>query len=33
MIKFIKSLFTEPKENSIAAAIEFKEVPASRWWK
>lgn len=33
MIKLIKSLFSEPKENAIAAAIEFKEVPATRWWK
>ena len=33
MIKFIKSLFNEPKENAIAATIEFKEVPATKWWQ
>lgn len=34
MITFIKSLFTqETQENAIAASIEIKEMPASRWWK
>ncbi len=34
MINFIKSLFHKKHhENSIAAKIEFKEAPASTWWK
>ncbi len=33
MIKLIKSLFiTEQMENTIAASIEIKEMPASTWW-
>ncbi|MFT6248282.1 MAG: hypothetical protein ACJAUY_002766 [Cognaticolwellia sp.] len=33
MINLIKSLFvTERTENTIAAGIEIKEMPASTWW-
>lgn len=33
MINLLKSLFvTEKAENSIAASIEIKEMPASTWW-
>ena len=33
MIKLIKSLFIAKKtENTIAASIEIKEMPASSWW-
>ena len=33
MINLIKSLFvTEKTENTIAAGIEIKEMPASTWW-
>jgi hypothetical protein len=33
MINLIKSLFTaENTENTIAASIEIKEMPASTWW-
>lgn len=33
MINLIKSLFMTTKtENTIAASIEIKEMPASTWW-
>jgi len=33
MINLIKSLFfTKKTENTIAASIEIKEMPASTWW-
>jgi hypothetical protein len=33
MINLIKALFvTESTENTIAASIEIKEMPASTWW-
>jgi hypothetical protein len=33
MINLIKSLFVNnAKENTIAAGIEIKEMPASTWW-
>tara|TARA_R110000744_G_scaffold66320_2_gene135472 strand:+ start:52 stop:156 length:105 start_codon:yes stop_codon:yes gene_type:complete len=33
MINLIKSLFIAEKiENTIAASIEIKEMPASTWW-
>lgn len=32
MINLIKLLFTAKTENTIAASIEIKEMPASTWW-
>ncbi|MFT6207223.1 MAG: hypothetical protein ACJA0T_001129 [Colwellia sp.] len=33
MINLFKALFVTTKANPIAASIEIKEMPASKWWK
>jgi hypothetical protein len=33
MINLLKTLFVTTKANPIAASIEIKEMPASKWWK
>ena len=34
MIKLLKALFSyQIKENTIAANIEIKEMPANTWWR